>query len=155
MIDVEIKGYKEVQSALSQLGDFITASDLLLPAAFDQLARIKLRTAQGLDSNKDIFEPYADSYSKHRLSEGHSAQKVDLFFSGRMQAAMSAEVLDESSVRLFFNDPAQGLKAFYHHSGAGNLPVRDFFSINADDVIELEKAVDLAIEKKIEELGLK
>lgn len=154
MIDVEIKGAIEISSALKSLADYVTASDVLMPVAFDQLARIKLRTARGESSSGQLFDPYAPEYENVRVDGGYSIAVVDLFFSGRMQAAMSAEVLNDTSVRLFFNDPAQGLKAFYHHTGAGNLPVRDFFSINDSDVEEITKDVDRAILKKLEELGL-
>lgn len=154
MIDIGIEGHVELQSALKEFADYITAEDVLLPAAFDQLARIKLRTARGVDVNNKSFEPYSLPYSKERSAKGHSSQLVDLFFSGRMQASMDTEVLDAQSVRIFFNDPAQGLKAFFHHTGAGNLPTREFFAISDSDVAELEKAVDELIQQKIKDLEL-
>ena len=49
----------------------------------------KQRTARGVDVDGTPFAAYAPSYAKKRTKSGRSASPVDLFWSGRMLAALT------------------------------------------------------------------
>jgi hypothetical protein len=100
--------------------------------------KVEARTAEGRDVHDRRFEPYSPAYKKYREDEGHSGEKVNLFFSGSMMAALTFEGIP-GGVRLFFqntSDPEgvrNPLKAFWHNTGAEPQPKRKFFALSESD----------------------
>ena len=97
---------------------------------------IKDKTESGVDFNNKRFKPYSNYYRDVRKEKGLQTNKVDLFFTGNMMSSITANSGDQSAVIKFLNRNDSG-KAFAHIAGVGNLPVRDFFFFNDQDMDEL------------------
>lgn len=96
---------------------------------------IKDRTLEGKDVNGAPFKPYSEEYAQFRRESGHSDSLVNLFFFGRMFAAMTHKVTKES-MKLTFGDIESERKAEALQSGV-SLPERIFFDANEKDLDEI------------------
>ena len=133
-VTIEIAGVKHKMRALRKF--FEGNRQLLEQIGVFASQQIIKRTMSGRDYNNRLFKPYSPQYAIARQNAGRPANPVDLFFTGRMQAAMTHKTeTDPPGVRLFFSAPQQGMIAAAHHYGLGRLrnAKREFFAINDDD----------------------
>ena len=77
------KKYKRLEQKLPRLID-----KGLLQAGFHLLDIIRTKTSKGIDYKGVPFAPYSEGYLKQLQREGKST-KVDLFYTGRMLAALN------------------------------------------------------------------
>ena len=106
--------------------------------ALEQIARIKLRTAEGVDVNGKAFDDYSAKWAEVRKKKGLQTDVVDLFFEGRMLAAMDYQVTDFGEVEIYFTDALQGAKAHGHTNGSDRVPQREFFAISEEDQEQMQ-----------------
>ncbi|HQC10173.1 MAG TPA: hypothetical protein PK953_04595 [Smithellaceae bacterium] len=137
------------KKALAQIGAFIKF-------------RIAKRTAAGVDVDGYRFVPYTKRYAMFRYAHGRPINKVNLFFTGGMMAALDYTVdPDGRSAAVFFRPspsfPLPGRskgRAITNAEKASFLQEkREFFGMSAED---REKAVAIysaAIQKAIDKLG--
>lgn len=148
MITVEIstQELERVQKALNLFSDGLKIEKLLKIAATDQIARIKVRTAEGKDFEGNPFVPYSDTYKEMRAAKGLPVDKVDLFDRGHMMAAMTWELVGYNNVRIYFSATLEAAKAHGHHFGVSphkwghatvSTPARPFFEISDEDKNEI------------------
>ena len=110
--------------------------------------RIKSRTLAGRDVDGKPFKGYSPGHAKRRQKLGLPTDKVDLFFTGSMQSAMTFEA-DEDQVRLYFAGTADKFggsnpeKAFFLHQD------RKFFALSDEDIRVIEEEVDTYIRQSI------
>lgn len=125
------------------------------------------RTLRGVDVDENPFKPYSERYRRFRQNpkirgkkyENISARpvsKVDLFFTGRMQGALTHAIEDNETVRLFFDDAGDpdnkpSLRAHGHHFGSKILPQRKFFSLNEKELDAIAKEIEEDIDELIKE----
>jgi hypothetical protein len=114
---------------MGQLGSFVNAS-------------IKARTSEGRSAEGTPFEPYSPGYARWRKKEGYPTSKVDLTLTGGMFIALTYDAQDDRVTSFFMDTPDKRnpkvrnpAKAFY------NQQLRNFFSISADEVKEVEKMI--------------
>lgn len=110
------------------------------------MTRIKTRTLAGKDVDNSPFAPYSAKYAFFRAKKGRPIDKVDLFFTGSMQSAMTYMETD-SWVRVSFL-PTQDRtgtsnpgKAFWLNKK------RKFFAMSNEDRREIWKLISDAISK--------
>ena len=106
--------------------------------ALEQIARIKLRTAEGEDVNEKAFEPYSKAWADVREKKGLQIDVVDLFFEGKMLASMDYQVTDFGEVEIYFTDALQGAKAHGHTKGSDRVPQREFFAMSEEDQEQMQ-----------------
>jgi len=120
---------------VEEIGDAIDSID------YDELMLrgiqiIKDKTESGVDYQNRPFRKYSKDYEETRLQKQLPINKVDLFFTGNMMSAITADSDNDGAVIKFLNKHDSG-KAFSHIRGSGSLPVRDFFFFDDDDMDEL------------------
>lgn len=140
--DISIKGYDEIQRLLKRLADRgISNTPLFNEIGLFLIAKIKLRTAEGVDADGQRFKPYSTRHAAKRASVGLPIDHVDLFFTGSMLSSM-IPAAEQNQVRVFFmptQDRFGGFnpaKAFFINEDQG----REFFAISdkeADAIIDM------------------
>lgn len=140
--EINIEGYDEIQRLLKQLADSgISNVPLFNEIGLFLIAKIKLRTAEGMDAEDQRFKPYSARHAAKRASLGLPISHVDLFFTGSMLSSM-LPTAERNQVRVFFaptQDKFGGFnpaKAFFINEDQG----REFFAISdkeADEIIEM------------------
>jgi phage gpG-like protein len=128
-------------------------SNTKLKQLFSMLgSRVKInilkRTASGEDVNDDFFQEYSSRYKLFREEAGRPTNKVDLLFQGEMLGSMSVKASSDKAI-VYFADKTQADKARWHHYGTDRLPEREFFAMNASDMIDIEKEINRFIDKEI------
>lgn len=138
---VQVVGLKEVQLKLSKAEHAIAKNAVLMGqiGSYLKLA-IGKRTAEGVDADAKPFPPYNPQYAERRVAAGRPVAHVDLFFSGSMFSALTYTANDDGVSLFFLNTTDRyGMgnpdKAFY------NQQLRNFFSISAKEVAEVEDMV--------------
>ena len=86
---------------------------------------IKERTADGVGYN-GTFKPYSTGYAKIRQARG-ATLTPNLFFTGSMLGAMSAELKNSNEARIFFTRAEESKKAAF------NDQIRPFFGFNQSE----------------------
>lgn len=139
---VNIAGLAPLRSLFFRFGlDLINNQDLLEEIAQYAMFSIKKRTLAGKDVNEENFIPYSPRYMLIRASAGRPINKVDLFFTGSMQASMTSDITG-NSVRLYFlntkdrTGTSNPLKAFFLNED------RNFFALSENDVQEIINIVE-------------
>ena len=106
--------------------------------------RILKHTAMGKDAEGTVFESYSKGYAKKRKAAGLPIGKVDLFWTGSMLSSMTYAEQD-NIVRLFFQNTTDKFgsrnpqKAYFLQTHSTK--PRNFFSINAKDIVAIEKMI--------------
>ena len=147
---MSIKGSERARKALSQLKKF--GNRKLMGDLGDKAIEIiiKRTVGKGIDVKHRPFTPYSKGYKKKR------GQMVNLRLSGQMLNAMSRQVLDGHTVRIYIEDSSRkgqsidnNFLAWVHNdggrSGKGkgfNMPKREFFWIeNKRELIKIERLI--------------
>ena len=121
------KKYKKLEQKLPRLID-----KGLLQAGFHLLDIIRTKTSKGIDFKGVPFAPYSEGYLKQLQREGKST-KVDLFYSGRMLAALnpSGRTLrktGKNKISVNFSNAQMRKRALFNQ--VLNEPKREFFGFN-------------------------
>lgn len=90
------------------------------------------RTAVGKGINTP-FKPYNEKYAKFRAQRGRQIAPVDLNFTGRMLASMSAKRIRKGVQRISFNRAEEARKALFNNQ------TRRFFGFNQSEKSRLSK----------------
>lgn len=145
-VTIQDYGVKKSIDDLSKLFTSSQIKSLLLQLGMQTKINILNRTAAGKDVNNNLFIPYSHNYKLFRKKHGHPTDKVNLFFKGEMLGSTSVKAAGDKVI-IYFSDQTQSEKARRHHYGEGWLPKREFFALNTDDLVEIEKTVDVYIQK--------
>ena len=130
---VEIAGLEELIKRFEDVREELFSKAMFSEIGLFMIARIQARTAKGVGSDGQRFDPYSKRYALFRKKKGHPTNKVNLFFSGSMMSSMTHSS-DDKKVRLFFqptkdaSGTSNPLKAFFLHQD------RRFFAMSSSDV---------------------
>ena len=121
------KNYKRLATKLPR---FIEQG--LEKAGFHLLDIIRTKTSKGIDYKGVPFAPYSEGYLKQLQREGKST-KVDLFYTGRMLAALnpSGRTLrktGKNKISVNFSNAQMRKRALFNQ--VLNEPKREFFGFN-------------------------
>lgn len=147
--NVEIKGLRELNIKLDKVAHAVSSNKKLMGqlGAFVS-AQIKIRTAEGTDADGLPFKPYSEEYAEFRAEAGRPVNFVDLFFHGSMLSSLVYNA-ENQRVSLYFlstqdrngvNNPEKAFK---------NQQSRNFFSMSAEDIIDIEKMIKTHIKQQI------
>jgi hypothetical protein len=121
-----------------------------LDQAGEQLKTIIIkRTEQGKDVKMKDFTAYSPAYAdlKGKIT-------VDLSDTNRMLQSISSRMVGRNKSRIFFRSPREATKAFFHQTGAGNLPIRKFFGYSKKTEKVIQDTFEKFVKKEIRKLGL-
>ena len=143
MIEWKSTGWQSFFKRIGRFGKHLVDRKTLERMGSFVALGLKKRTAKGVDFEDQRFVHYSAGYARYRAKKGRPTGKVNLFFKGRMLGAITHKVnLPRLTVRIFFADKQQALKAHGHYYGVpGRLPARKFFSPSKRDVNYLNKLV--------------
>lgn len=151
MLNVKIKdNSKKVRNAIKKLGNKVKPSihkTLSYVSAFEISQIINRTQKKGIDVNENPFKPYSIGYKRAKVKE---SGVVDLKDSGQMFSSLTSKITP-SKGSLFFRQKSANDKAFYHDTGIGKMPKREFFSISNKEQDKIEK---LFFDRMASELGL-
>ena len=121
------KKYKRLEQKLPRLID-----KGLLQAGFHLLDIIRTKTSKGIDYKGVPFAPYSEGYLKQLQREGKST-KVDLFYTGRMLAALNPRgrtlrKTGKNKISVNFSNAQMRKRALFNQ--VLNEPKREFFGFN-------------------------
>ena len=107
------------------------------------------RTEQGKDVKMKDFTAYSPAYAdlKGKIT-------VDLSDTNRMLQSISSRMVNRNTSRIFFRSPREATKAFFHQTGAGNLPIRKFFGYSKKTEKVIQDTFEKFVKKEIRKLGL-
>lgn len=125
---------KTVEKDLSRLEKFFSSPPKGIMGEIGSFAifKIQARTDNSRDYLNRPFEPYSFQYLFTRIDAGRPT-KVDLFFTGKMSAAMTYKQKGKDKIILFFSSAEESKKAFYNNR------LREFFGLNKTDLKQIKK----------------
>ncbi len=97
------------------------------------------RTLEGKDKNGKAFKAYKPSYYNSKIFDiyGKSRGSVNLELTGEMHASIDVLKPTQKGVLIGITDFENETKADAHINGKGNLPKRDFWGINNDELDDI------------------
>ena len=107
------------------------------------------RTDRGLDMNRRKFIGYSDAYKELK-----GKTRVDLQDTNDMLNSIDSRVVSKNKVQVYFRSGREAMKAFWHQTGAGNLPVRKFFGYDKALENVIQRQFHNYVKKEIRRLGL-
>ena len=125
-----------IQTGLEQAGQFLKTA-------------ILHRTDRGQDVNRNTFIAYSSAYA-----EAKGKSRVDLQDSNDMLNSIDSRVVSKNKVQIYFRSQFEAKKAFWHQTGAGNLPVRKFFGYDKKLENVIQRNFATYVKKQIRRLGL-
>jgi hypothetical protein len=148
---VEVRGAVELALKLDDIALSIVRNSKLMGELGNFInTSIKARTSQGKSADGGPFEPYSPLYAAWRSGAGYPVSKVDLTLTGGMFAALTYDAQDDRVTSFFMDTPDKRnpkvrnpAKAFY------NQQMRNFFSINAQEVKKVEKMVKEYVDQQL------
>lgn len=96
---------------------------------------------------------FDEGYGQYKTGIGRPAF-VQLSISGQMLADIETNVLNESEGELYFASAHSAAKAQGHHTGANNLPVREFFDLSEGNVSQMATHLAKLIREYVQNAGL-
>lgn len=141
---VEVIGAAELVLKLDDIAMALVRNSRLMGRIGNRVnTMIKARTSEGRDAAGSPFDPYSVRYAAWRKKAGYPVSAVDLTLTGSMFAALTYTAEDDRVTSFFMDTPDKRnpkvrnpQKAFF------NQQRRDFFSIGADEVKEVEKMIE-------------
>jgi hypothetical protein len=150
---VEVRGAAELVLKLDDIAVALVRNSKLMGVIGARVnSMIKARTSEGRGADGGPFAPYSDRYAAWRKSHGYPIGHVDLTLTGFMMAAMTYTARQDR-VTSFFMDTVDKRnpkvrnpqKAFFNQQS------RDFFSLGADEVKEVERMVKAYIQSHLKD----
>lgn len=146
---VKFVGGREFQIKLDKTAMAIARNSRLMGQIGDLVnTRIKERTAKGIGADNEFFAPYSKGYKRLREKEGRPVEKVDLNFTGSMFSSMT-HIAKNDQVTSFFMSTVDRFGARNSEKAFFNQELRNFFAINAEDVVEIETVIKKYISRKL------
>ena len=112
---IAIRGLDRLIKRFDRAQRHFLTKDLMSEIANFLIAKIQLRTSQGVDVDGAPFTPYSPGWEKFRQKTGHPTDKVNLFFHGTMMSSMTFSATKDSA-RIYFL-PTVGKPYTYKASG--------------------------------------
>lgn len=149
---VEVKGAVELALKLDDIAMAIVRNSALMGQLGNFVnTSIKARTSEGVSAEGTPFEPYSAKYAVWRSKVfGAPVGHVDLTLTGGMFNALTYTAEDDRVTSFFMDTPDKRnpkvrnpAKAFY------NQQLRNFFSISADEVKEVEKMIKEYVDQQL------
>ena len=148
---IEVKGTVELVLKLDDVAMALVRNSKLMGLIGNRVnTMIKARTAQGQDAAGGPFEPYSPRYAAWRKKHGFSTGIVDLTLTGGMFIALTYTAENDRVTSFFMDTPDKRnpkvrnpAKAFF------NQQTRDFFSLGAAEVKEVEAMVKDYIDREL------
>jgi hypothetical protein len=98
---IAIRGLDRLIKRFDRAQRYFLTEDLMSEIANYLIAKIQLRTSQGVDASGAPFIPYSPGWALFRQKTGHPTDKVNLFFHGTMMSSMTFSATKDSA-RIFF-----------------------------------------------------
>ena len=148
---VEIQGAAELVLKLKDVEMALVRNSKLMGQLGNLVnTRIKARTSEGRSAEGKPFEPYSPAYAVWRKAAGYPTSHVDLTLTGGMFSALTYTAENDRVTSFFMDTPdkrnpkvSNPEKAFY------NQQLRNFFSINAEEVKEVEKMIKDYVDRQL------
>lgn len=142
IVSIKVIGERTVQEQLDDIADFLPLPKRALSNVAELWKEaIKRRTLDGVDASEATFVSYSPKYAAFRKKTGRTSGRVNLFYKGQMLAAMTHKT-SKNLIRIYFRSAREALKAHGHTFGSKNLPQREFFALNSND---LDRALDYIV----------
>ncbi len=106
------------------------------------------RTKNGKDYLGYPFAPYSEKYKLVREKLHKTTEIVNLEFTNRMLSSIQIANRPNESY-IYFADANRRKIAYYHNTGAGKLPLREFFNLSSQELDILAKSLLKQIENRI------
>ena len=134
--------HKQVQKKFNHLlRRFPKITKKAISKAGDQLRTIiKEKTIRGEKYTSGRFQGYSPGYSELK-----GKTIVDLKDSNTMLQSIKSRVVNNFKSQVYFHDMGMAQRAYWHQTGAGNLPERPFFGFNK----KVENVIKRTFEKNI------
>ena len=151
-LDLKIK--TNVKNIQARYIKFASKFPHLLQRGLEQ-AGVQLKTAilhktdRGIDVNRNNFIGYSTQYAQEK-----GKSRVDLQDTNRMLQSIDSRVVSRNKVQVYFRSGREAMKAFWHQTGAGNLPVRKFFGYDKALENVIQRQFHNYVKKEIRRLGL-
>jgi len=98
---IAIRGLDRLIRRFDRAQRYFLTKDLMSEIANFLIAKIQLRTSQGVDAGGTPFTPYSPGWALFRQKTGHPTDKVNLFFHGTMMSSMTFSATKDTA-RIFF-----------------------------------------------------
>lgn len=151
-LSVEGKRVKQTVDLEELLGVDLSDSPFLVQSIGQEIVDyMRERTSKSVDRNGKAFAAYSKAYKQSEDYEAAGkSSKVNMKLRGYMLNSLDFEA-NGSVIEFGFDDEEEELKAYGHMTGMeghkyldGKTPVREFFGMNDDDLVDL-------IERKFKE----
>lgn len=144
-LSVEGKRVKQTVDLEELLGVDLSDSPFLVQSIGQEIVDyMRKRTSKSVDRNGKAFAAYSKSYKQSEDYEAAGkSSKVNMKLRGYMLNSLDFEA-NGSVIEFGFDDEEEELKAYGHMTGMkghkhldGKTPVREFFGMNDDDLVDL------------------
>jgi len=138
---IKVEGLNRMLSRFSRREKGFFSSQLMGEIATYVITAILRRTAQGIDADRQPFEPYSPPYRLFREETGHQGSPVNLFYTGSMLSSMTYKASKNRAEVFFMNtsapdqDVTNPQKAFYNQQS------RNFFAISEREQEQIREMV--------------
>ncbi len=151
MAAIEVRGAAELVLKLDDVAMALVRNSKLMGLIGNRVnTMIKARTLAGQSAGGGPFEPYSPHYAAWRKSKGYPTDHVDLTLTGGMFAALTYTAENDRVTSFFMDTPDRRnpgvrnpAKAFF------NQQTRDFFSLGAAEVKEVEAMIKDYIDREL------
>ena len=151
---LDLKVTSNVRKVQARYVKFVNRFPRIIQKGLDQAGEqlktiIVKRTESGKNVKMKDFTAYSPAYAdlKGKIT-------VDLSDTNRMLQSISSRMVNRNTSRIFFRSPREATKAFFHQTGAGNLPIRKFFGYSKKTEKVIQDTFEKFVKKEIRKLGL-
>jgi phage gpG-like protein len=121
-----------------------------LAQASIQLKEIILhKTNKGYDVSGKRFPEYSKMYAEEK-----GKTIVNLQDTNTMLQSISNRVINKNKSQVYFKSQTEAKKAYWHQTGQGNLPVREFFGFNNKTERVIQKSFEKFLKKQIQQFKI-
>ena len=127
---LELKVRSNLPKVRKRMGRFFNKFQRIITIGLEraglQLKEIILeKTSKGQKFSGGKFPAYSPQYSELK-----GKTVVDLQDTNRMLQSIGTKTINKNKVQLYFRNNNLAKRAYWHHTGQGNLPERPFFDFN-------------------------
>jgi hypothetical protein len=79
---------------------------------------------------------------------------VNLQDTNTMLQSISNRVINKNKSQVYFKSQTEAKKAYWHQTGQGNLPVREFFGFNNKTERVIQKSFEKFLKKQIQQFKI-
>ena len=144
------KSKSEQTVNLKQLLGEVPTQDQKSRFAREAIEVINQRTLDGKDVDKSKFTPYSEAYAERK---GVTPDSVDLFLSGDMLESLKLTKDTPHTVSFGIEGGDAAKKSFYHNTGDGNNPKREFFGITRSEAEKIAESIKKDVVDREDSVG--